>query len=731
MKTRKKIFSSLLVIVMLFTMLPTTAFAEGTTITVAADGSGDYTTIQAAINAISKDGGTIEIESGTYDRFYVSKDYSNLTIKAVKGADVTVNVLDGNEDTSAIYGANISGAECGTQCCLIRGEDITLSGLTFSYGGVKKVWYDSAVAVYTTGAVTIKNCEFDGTDNIGYGIFAQNGVCSLTITNCEFDNLDQAIWGENTSSWFVATDISNNIFTNCSFAVHWGYNAKNIITDNAVDEAKKAGYSADGNYFKFIDNYVCGTETLRNKVVLQDSYDVDMCAVTISGNELAYGLIGLVNIADTTEDGYQLTSDVLKDNTFGISSFVVEATSDYAAGKEEVAVYKADQASDGKWVLNDTKKLAEQSFYPLIEQAVKEANETGSKELQITGLEGYEDVLYTFTWYKDAIYWEGTSTKTSYPGLEKWIETGDNSLVKEDTIAAGDTVDFVLKSNVPQDLTNYLEAGEVNEPSVARYDSELNGGEYWLAFHDDMDKNLSLDKDSIKVAIKGEDVDAKYYKIFVPGENCADGCTFEVVMDLVALYDAGYFTEGDFGTAEIVVTYSATASETLTAGEYLNTGWVEYEGGQTKEDTVTVETFGINIFKYDQTTNKGLKGAKFELWAASVDDNGNVEKVGNSAIDTLKSASDGYATIEGLDAGTYALYEVEAPSGYAASKKPLVIVIPDDVNENDNIAYVKFANAEIPNTGGTGTLMYTMGGIAIMAAASVLFVISRRKKANM
>lgn len=423
MKKARGALRLLVVLALLFTLCAS-ARADGKTLTV---GEGqDYPTIQKAIDAIANDptgGHTIEIQSGTYDRFYVPPAYEHLTITAAQGANVIVKVLDGrtsDKEQREIYGANIESSECGAQCALIRGSDITVSGITFQSMGEKKLWLDAAIGVYTGGAVKIDRCVFKGVDHIGYGIFAQNGVSSLTVTHCEFDTLDQAIFGENTKSWFVATEISNNTFKNCSFALHWSYNSSNILTDGdepkKVDADKKAKYNTDGNYFKLINNTIVGAETLRNKVVLQDSYDADMCTVTISGNKLTYGLIGLVNIADTKGNGYQLASNLLQDNTYGNSSFVVEASLDYAAGmKEKVAVYKADSEAYGKWVIHDNAGIKEKDFYPLIEQAVAAANQAHSNELQITGLKGYEEVLYTFTWYKDAIYWVTEAAPTPTP----------------------------------------------------------------------------------------------------------------------------------------------------------------------------------------------------------------------------------------------------------------------------------------------------------------------------
>ena len=84
-------------------------------------------------------------------------------------------------------------------------------------------------------------------------------------------------------------------------------------------------------------------------------------------------------------------------------------------------------------------------------------------------------------------------------------------------------------------------------------------------------------------------------------------------------------------------------------------------------------------------------------------------------------------TIEGLDEGTYYLKETNPPEGYVGSDSEVTIVIPGQANA-ENMVSVRFANSPIPHTGGMGTTMFTVGGAAILAAAGVLFVTTRRKE---
>ena len=215
------------------------------------------------------------------------------------------------------------------------------------------------------------------------------------------------------------------------------------------------------------------------------------------------------------------------------------------------------------------------------------------------------------------------------------------------------------------------------------------------------------------VKIGDTELTAEQYEVLTP----ADGCSFEISLDLAALYKDGVIADDDIEKATpITVTYDATLSAEAVAGEYENEAWVTAPEWTTEKDIVYVNTYAIDIFKYDQANNTGLAGAEFELK--------NSEGV---VISTVTSGQDGYAVIDGLDAGTYYLTEIKAPEGYVKSDTPLTIIIPKDA-DGENVVSVNFANSQIPHTGGTGTLMFTIGGAAIIATAGVLLLVSRKKR---
>ena len=299
--------------------------------------------------------------------------------------------------------------------------------------------------------------------------------------------------------------------------------------------------------------------------------------------------------------------------------------------------------------------------------------------------------------------------------------------VTNDSVAAGDTVNFKLESNVPDDLTNYI-IPDVKDPEVVENEISTlanvpieDRGEYSMTIHDQMDDALSLNPESIEVKIGDAVLDSQYYTV---NTSTADGCDFEITMDLIALYKAGIITEEDIANATpITVTYTATLSASAVAGSYENTAWVTYPTGESEKPVVTVDTYGITIFKYDSANPEtGLSGAVFEIYQK--DESGAV--ITDSKVE-LTSGDDGYATLDGLDSGTYYIKETKAPEGYVCSDQELTVTIPDQAG-TDNIVTVNFANTQIPHTGGMGTTLYTVGGAAIVAAAAVLFVVSRKKR---
>lgn len=732
-KLSKRFLSGFVALIMVLSLLPTSVFAfeadnAAKTITVT-DEADTVNEIQEAINYINeqedKTGWTINIESGTYNRFVVVNELDGLTIQAAEDADVTVETLNGE----ALEGFTFSGGAPdmgGIQ--LLHANDVTLRGLNIVVvdNAANKTSHMSAGISNHSQMIgfadnfTIEDCHFTGTNDMsgqgnGNVAISIGSFESFTITNCTFEGFEEAIRGQSDNANVSNAVIDGNQFINCNFAVH--------------EYAGESDASAQGTY-SFTNNTVTGTPELYNKAYFEDLYqdangvECNGYTIVIENNTFTNAIVGLVNLEDNNgsyEDVYEDGAN----NTFGDNTFVVSGSK--VSGQIEMhANYVAPEDSNGYWKWTGKENLEgggnPSDAAERVQEAIDKANAEGSKTLTF-GVDNPDDFLLTFTWFKDAVYWV-SGDKTSYPGLEKWIVLENGTEVEADTAAAGDEVDFKLESNVPQDLLNYLEPDPADPPQVAVNAIEPNSGTYPLTFHDNMD-DVFENPTNFVVKVGDTELTEGQYTLVTAG--LTDGCDFEVTVDLAALYEAGLISEDDLGVTPVTVTYTATLKEGTTAGDYYNTAWVSYPNSETEQDKVKVETFKIDVFKYDQADEKGLAGAEFALYdETAIDQDGNLIEGATPVLEGIVSGEDGHVVIDGLDAGKYALVETKAPDNYVKSDTPLMLTIKAGIEPN--VVNVKFANSKIPHTGGMGTTLFTIGGVVLLAAAGTLFVVSRRKQ---
>ena len=732
-KLSKRFLSGFVALIMVLSLLPTSVSAfeadnAAKTITVT-DEADTVNEIQEAINYINeqedKTGWTINIESGTYNRFVVVNELDGLTIQAAEDADVTVETLNGEALEGFTFGG---GAPDMGGIQLLHANDVTLRGLNIVVvdNAANKTSHMSAgisnhsQMIEFADNFTIEDCHFTGTNDMsgqgnGNVAISIGSFESFTITNCTFEGFEEAIRGQSDNANVSNAVIDGNQFINCNFAVH--------------EYAGESDASSQGTY-SFTNNTVTGTPELYNKAYFEDLYqdanrvECNGYTIVIENNTFTNAIVGLVNLEDNNgsyEDVYEDGAN----NTFGDNTFVVSGNK--VSGQIEMhANYVAPEDSNGYWKWTGKENLEgggnPSDAAERVQEAIDKANAEGSKTLTF-GVDNPDDFLLTFTWFKDAVYWV-SGDKTSYPGLEKWIVLENGTEVEADTAAAGDEVDFKLESNVPQDLLNYLEPDPADPPQVAVNAIEPNSGTYPLTFHDNMDEAFENPTNFV-VKVGDTVLTEGQYTLVTAG--LTDGCDFEVTVDLAALYEAGLISEDDLGVTPVTVTYTATLKEGTTAGDYYNTAWVSYPNSETEQDKVKVETFKIDVFKYDQADEKGLAGAEFALYdETAIDQDGNLIEGATPVLEGIVSGEDGHVVIDGLDAGKYALVETKAPDNYVKSDTPLMLTIEAGIEPN--VVNVKFANSKIPHTGGMGTTLFTIGGVVLLAAAGTLFVVSRRKQ---
>lgn len=667
--------------------------------------------------------GTLNVTNGAKVTFTVDSGSTGSRNAIYMNAGSSINVTNGS--TFIINGYGTAGKEGqGLQLNETGTASVNVTGnSTFIINGTNRGYVNSPTIYVENSTFTVQNCTANASNggnftainskinylnNSGHGLSAGDVI----IKNSEFTAENNGYYGVYATAAFLVDSTSTVTVTKNSWAGDYaGLKLTSGVTSGLVEAG--AVVTITGNYCSGLSN--------NGKVVFEEG-----AKLTIMNN---------VNDKGTTSNGGGVYNSGSSANLTLPSDAVIYNNHADSAG-DDIFSNTTSTIIFGKvgadWVLDDCNQMID-GWYDDSADARWEAHAETEEGNHIVLFDEFAEdtglaTVTGLTALKAAHGAEGKD-KTSYPGLDKVIVTEDGTEVDADTAAAGGTVNFKLTTNVPDDLLNYINLPDVDDPSVVNVlADEPVRGSYQLVIHDQMDDELVLDPESFVVMIGDTELALMdEYTIAYDVSHNEDGtCDFEITLDLVNLYEMGAITEEDIDNATpITVTYTATLAEDATAGEYLNTAWVTYPEGESEKSTVTVKTYGISIFKYDQANNAPLSGATFELYQK--DDEGNV--IEDSVIE-LTSGENGYAVIEGLDAGTYYLKETQAPEGYVCSEEELTITVPGDAGEGNYVVSVSFANAQVPHTGGTGTLMYTIGGAAIILLAGALLLISRysRKK---
>lgn len=182
--------------------------------------------------------------------------------------------------------------------------------------------------------------------------------------------------------------------------------------------------------------------------------------------------------------------------------------------------------------------------------------------------------------------------------------------------------------------------------------------------------------------------------------------------------------------------------------DYTNSAGIDYDADS---DVPEVVTGGTNILKIDSADSGALAGAVFKIAREATDEEiaagaseslmvSDVEKdvifvefhamadMSEEKVNEAVSGEDGEIVMYGLAYGDYYIVETKAPANYNLLSAPISVRI--DENSHKDAAIITVTNTKfiLPKTGGAGTTIFTVTGLAIMVAAGTMMVVSGKKK---
>ena len=282
-----------------------------------------------------------------------------------------------------------------------------------------------------------------------------------------------------------------------------------------------------------------------------------------------------------------------------------------------------------------------------------------------------------------------------------------------------------------------------------------------LKIVDTMDKGLTFTNEASNITVKDNKVE--------PGltYNTDYTVSLDKTKNIVTIDFENYLDSlQKNSTEEFTITYKVKLNESAVLGQAGNKNKVElvYKNhGETESKTKTPDK-EVNVFTYGiDLTKQGEGGAKLSGVEFKLTDGTNEIKVKKSknayypsnndgASSTVVTDDSGEIHIRGLKPGTYKLKETKTKDGYVLLKDPVEIVITQTsattgeatakvgsknvtMIEDDGsltakvpLTVVNSKGFDLPATGGRGIALFTIAGIAIVAAAGSLLFMRKRSK---
>ena len=212
---------------------------------------------------------------------------------------------------------------------------------------------------------------------------------------------------------------------------------------------------------------------------------------------------------------------------------------------------------------------------------------------------------------------------------------------------------------------------------------------------------------------------------------------------------ASYYVSETGVTGETKITYQAGngAENEEASATAITDGTITIHN---KDYQVSIDVLKIDESTRDTESVKPLQGAEFSLKRKGSDGYAAYPAEGTN-IQT--SGQDGRLTFNALPDGEYAIREEKSPAGYlgtnmeiffriengivtwtdnegnAINSRQYVSYTPKTDTENSTFIVGNPAGSALPSTGGSGTMIYTISGLALIILAGTLMIIRKKRSA--
>ena len=547
------------------------------------------------------------------------------------------------------------------------------------------------------------------------------------------------------------------------------------LHDNAVVD-KLSKYAIQGVEFTYLKvaNIIMNNEVVDGQRQVGVLYGFD----TSDRSNAVLSAIGL-----TAADAHKSESGV---NYFTSDSLNNKLAAALAANATTVKNALEVAVKNGGVAMNETDATGhtsasnmEQGLYLVVETRVPEMVTSTCNpffaSLPMTTIDGAE-------WNYDVTVYP--KNQTGNPTLDKTVRESKNSTGKNNgsltdikdgyahtaTASVGDVVDYQIISTLPTITSKVSSLSEYTYVDTLSKGIKYNKNDVVIEFFKDAgctDKITTWNENSGKFTVTYDDTaNTMTIKMTEAGLN--------EINESESVYTDSVKRGYSDGTMRI--TYAATLTTDAQMGDTDNPNEVVLTWKRTNttyfdtlNDCCHVYTYGVDILKQFSDGKGNIQNVKFNLYNDTDDvyivaeqKDGVYYAKGIAAkkadATTFVPNSSGHIIVKGLEDDTYSLVEVATDKGYILLKDAIELVIKTSENGqcekcgaklltasatvNGKDATMTDGNAivpltvinnpgfDLPRTGGYGTWMFTIGGVALLGAATFIVIRSRKHKSE-